>query len=266
MYENYLAPSKFPASWASDWGEDSYGLWMSVTVQGVCQTFRWLEPGSFMMGSLEREPGRFDDETLHRVTLSKGFWLADSTVTQEFWQAVMGSNPSRFKGEKKPVESISWNDTQQFIEKLNKLVPELSARLPTEAEWEYGCRAGSETPFSFGENINPGQVNYNGKHPYNNRKKGEYREQTVEVKTLPCNSWGLYEMHGNVWEWCHDWFEDDPGRAPVTDPRGSEEGRFRVLRGGSWICNDWLVRSGIRYKEHPGALGDFIGFRLARGH
>ena len=252
-------------AWASAIGMDRYGLFADLEIKGIRQRFRWLEPGSFTMGSPEREPERYGNEKLHNVTLSKGFWLADSTVTQEFWQVVMGSNPSRFKGEKKPVESISWNGTQQFIEKLNKLVPELSARLPTEAEWEYGCRAGSKTPFSFGENISPRQVNYNGKHPYNNGKKGKYRKQTVDVKTLPCNSWGLSEMHGNVWEWCHDWFEDDPGRAPVTDPRGPEEGGHRVLRGGSWVGYGRDVRSAIRNWGHPGGRDDGgIGFRLAR--
>jgi len=259
MIRNPLSPPEFPATWASDWGEDQYGLWMSFTIKGVCQTFRWLEPGEFMMGDE-------DKKSQHNVAISKGFWLADSTITQELWQLVMAENPAHFTGEKRPVENVSWEDVQQFIKKLNKLVPELSIRLPTEAEWEYGCRAGTKTPFSFGNNITSEQANYNGKYPYKNGPKGEYREQTVEVKTLPCNSWGLYEMHGNVWEWCQDWWQEDLGKDPVTDPQGAKKGEYRVLRGGSWIYDGRDVRSAIRYRFHPGFRINYIGFRLARGH
>ena len=252
-------------SWASGIGRDKYGLFADFEIQGIIQRFRWLEPGSFMMGSPEGEPERRDNETLHKVTLTKGFWLADSTVTQELWQLVMGENPSEFKGKKRPVETVRWEDAQEFIEKLNKLVPELSVRLPSEAEWEYGCRAGTTTPFSFGDTITPEQVNYDGQVPYNKGEKGKFREQTVEVKSLPCNDWGLYEMHGNVWEWCQDWFQPDLGRSPVTDPCGSE-GVSRVLRGGSWICLGGIVRSAFRDGYHPGFRSVGIGFRLARGH
>jgi len=266
MYRNPLSPPEFPAIWASDWGEDRYGLWMSFVVRGVCQTFRWLEPGDFMMGSPEDESERHDDERLHRVTLNKGFWLADSTVTQELWQLVIGKNPSRFKGEKQPVEMVSWDDAQQFIERINKLVPELSVRLPWEAEWEYGCRGGTTTPFSFGNTITPEHVNYDGNHPYNDGKKGKYRGGTVAVKTLPCNSWGLYEMHGNVWEWCQDVYREDLGREAVTDPTGPESGVVCVLRGGSWILGGWYARSAFRSRGRPGFRNFNLGFRLARGH
>ena len=252
--------------WADSIGRDQYGLFADLKVKGITQRFRWLEPGSFMMGSPKNEPERDDNETQHKVTLSKGFWLADSTVTQEFWHLMMGKNPSDFKGKKRPVVNVSWEDVQQFIKKLNKLVPELSIRLPTEAEWEYGCRAGTTTPFSFGDNISPEWVNYSADVPYNDGKEWGCREQTVEVKTLPGNSWGLYEMHGNVWEWCQDWFQDDLGNDAVIDPYGPEEGGFRVLRGGSWRFPGRDVRSVIRFWVQPSNHNDDCGFRLARGH
>ncbi len=269
MEKHPLAPPEFPESWASDWGEDKYGLWMSFTIKGVRQTFRWMEPGSFNMGSPEDEPARepwSSKETLHKVNLRKGLWLADTTVTQELWQVMMGNNPCNFKGEKRPVETVSWADAQKFIEKLNNVAPDLSVRLPSEAEWEYGCRSGTTTPFSFGENITPDQVNYNGEYPYATGQKDVYREETVEVKSLPCNSWGLYEMHGNVWEWCRDWYQKDLGRDEATDPQGPKTGEGRVLRGGSWVGDGRLVRSANRLWDVPGDRDARIGFRLARGH
>ncbi|MER2603391.1 MAG: formylglycine-generating enzyme family protein, partial [Candidatus Competibacter phosphatis] len=179
---------------------------ISTAHGSATQRLRWIEPGSFLMGSPEDEPERSSDEgPRHWVTLSRGFWLADSACTQALWQAVMGSNPSAFKeNAQRPVEQVSWNDVQGFLRRLEALLPGCRADLPTEAEWEYACRAGAETPFSFGEQITPEQVNYNGEHPYAGGKKGLYRQQTVPVKSLPPNAWGLYEMHGNVDEWCAD--------------------------------------------------------------
>ena len=269
MYRNSLSPSVFPVTWASDWGEDQFGLWMAFTLKGVRQAFRWCEPGTFLMGSPEDEPEReswLSKETRHQVTLTQGFWLADTTVTQELWQAVMGKNPSEFKGADRPVEEVRWEDVQEFLEKLNNLVPELSARLPWESEWEYGCRAGTTTPFFFGENIMTDQVNYDGNYPYNNGEKGESRGETVTVKSLPCNNWGLYEMHGNVWEWCQDYYQDDLSDRPVVDPHGPETGGYRVVRGGSWFYNGRIVRSAIRGRNDSAYRNDFLGFRLARGH
>ena len=195
--------------WPKPFGEDDYGLYVDVTVKNVSQRFRWLEPGSFWMGSPEHEPEREwsgeGTETLHPVTLSLGFWLADTTVTQAFWWAVMGNNPSYFTDDlNNPVEQVSWHDAQAFIDKLNQLLPGLSLQLPSEAQWEYTCRAGTNTPFSFGDNINTEQVNFDGNYPYAGAAKGLYREKTLPVKSLPANPWGLYQMHGNVWEWCAD--------------------------------------------------------------
>ncbi|MCI5147782.1 MAG: formylglycine-generating enzyme family protein [Candidatus Electrothrix sp. AR3] len=201
-------PESFPDRWASEWGEDQHGLWMAFHFQELRYVLRWIEPGIFMMGSSEDEPERDDDEILHKVTLSEGFWLGATTVTQVLWQAVMGESPSKFKGEQRPVERVSWEDAQKFIEQLNRAIPGLELILPSESQWEYACRAGTTTPFSFGANITPEQVNYDGNFPYAGGEKGEYRKETVEVKGLPCNQWGLYQMHGNVYEWCQDWYGD----------------------------------------------------------
>jgi hypothetical protein len=153
--------------WATAIGRDPHGLYADLSVQGVTQRFRWIAPGSFLMGSPDSEPERYDDERQHRVTLTRGYWLAETACTQSLWQAVTGSNPGYFKDDpRNPVEQVSWKDVRTFIEALNGLVPRLGARLPTEAEWEYACRAGTETPFSFGDNITPEQVNYVGNYPY----------------------------------------------------------------------------------------------------
>jgi sulfatase modifying factor 1 len=260
----YTMPERFPLEWASDWGEDRYGLWMSFTYKNVRQCFRWIKPGVFMMGSPEDEPERYDDEILHEVTLTRGFWLGETACTQALWEAVMGENPSDFKGSNRPVENVSWDDAQEFIKKINSKKDDLNLRLPTEAEWEYACRAGTTTPFYFGENITPDQVNYDGDYPYAGGKKGKYRGETVEVKSLPCNGWGLYEIHGNVWEWCADWYGDYPSE-PVVYPSGPDRGDGRVLRGGSWLNLGRDVRSAYRFDYGPFYYDNDTGFRLARG-
>src|ERR1035441_3406412 len=162
--------------------------------------FVWIAPGNFMMGSPKEEKLRNDNETQHKVSLTKGFYRGVHLVTQEQWKEVMGNNPSFFKGEKNlPVETVSWDDCQDFIKKLREKDKKIY-RLPTEAEWEYSCRAGTKTPFHFGETISTDQANYNGNHIYGNGKKGVYRQKTTPVGSFPANAWGLHDMHGNVWE------------------------------------------------------------------
>ncbi len=256
-----------PGHWAGDdpLGVDETGLYADVTVEGVTQRFRWILSGTFLMGSPESEPERLDEELQHEVTLNEGFWLAETACTQALWQAVMGENPSEFKDDpRNPVEQVSWNDSQRFIAGLNRRLPGLQARLPTEAEWEYACRAGTTTPFSFGENITPEQVNYDGETPYAGGEKGLYRGHTVPVASLPPNPWGLYEMHGNVVEWCEDWYGNYPSE-PQTDPHGPVEGVARVLRGGSWIVDGGGTRSAARDWSGPDDRDNHFGFRLALG-
>ncbi|NIO82232.1 MAG: SUMF1/EgtB/PvdO family nonheme iron enzyme [Candidatus Aminicenantes bacterium] len=264
-HEQVVIESFTRLDWADSIGCDGFGIYAEFSINEVVQRMRLVIPGEFMMGSPENEPERFKDERLHKVKISRGFWLADTACTQALWQAVTGKNPSRFKGAERPVETVSWNDCQAFIEKINGLKPGLELRLPTEAEWEYACRAGTTTPFWFGKNITPGQVNYDGNYPYAGGKKGKYREETVDVKSLPCNGWGLYQMHGNVYEWCSDWYGDYP-RDSVIDTGGPLDGSYRVLRGGSWSDGGGRVRSASRDGYEPSARDSDSGFRLARGH
>ena len=283
------AVPQIPGTWGGfeTLGRDAFGLWAELVLYSwkqmtfadpmdtpfsyykrVVQRFRRINPGSFLMGSPTNEPERESlgaDETQHEVTLSRGFWLADTACTQAFWQEVMGSNPSTFKDDSNnPVETVSWNDAQAFIARLNEQVQGLQARLPSEAEWEYACRAGTTTPFSFGANITPEQVNYYGNYPYAKGKKDLYRERTVSVKSLPPNPWGLYEMHGNVWEWCQDWYAAFSA-SPEQDPIGPPKGQLRVLRGGSWGGHGRYMRSACRHRDEPDLRSSYAGFRLALG-
>ena len=223
--------------------------------------FVWIPPGTFLMGSPKEEKERRDNETQHKVTLSKGFYMGVHLVTQEQWQAVMDKNPSSFKGEENlPVETVSWNDCQDFIEKLRKK-DKKAYRLPTEAEWEYACRAGTKTPFWFGETISTDQANYNGDNAYGNGKKGVYRQKTTPVGAFPANAYGLHDMHGNVWQWCQDWFGDYP-QNDVIDPQGADTGKYRMLRGGSWDYNPQNCRSAYRNGYEPGLRLNYCGLRV----
>ncbi|MEZ5478712.1 MAG: SUMF1/EgtB/PvdO family nonheme iron enzyme [Thiolinea sp.] len=245
-----------PPAWAADSGDDQYGHYADLNYQGIIQRFRWIKPGTFLMGSPPDEPERYGDETQHQVTLSKGFWLADTTVTQALWESVMGNNPSHFKGNptKWPVERISWNDCQEFIRKLNQQANNLSVNLPSEAEWEYACRASTETPYYFGNIIVPHQANV-----------GQEIGKTVAVKSYPANAWGLYDMHGNVWEWCQDSYAEYSSDK-LIDPQGQQDGKLRVLRGGSWGDISRNCRSAIRSRESADGSNRGYGFRLALSH
>lgn len=266
-------PPRFPAPWAVAYGEDRHGLWEAFELAGVRQVLRWIPPGQFLMGSPEDEPGHRDDERQHPVTLTQGFWLADTACTQALWLAVMGPdarNPSRFDDDaQNPVEQVSWEDVvTAFLPRTEALLPGLGLRLPSEAEWEYACRADAPTsqPFSFGPQIHSEQVNFDGTVPMAGGKKSAYRQRTVPVKALPCNAWGLYQMHGNVWEWCQDWRKPYPAGEAVDPVVSKAEGAAeRVLRGGSWFNVARHCRSAVRYGTEPGGRGGNIGFRLARG-
>ena len=225
----------------------------------------WCPAGSFWMGSPAGEAERDGDETRHRVTLTKGFWLGKYEVTQGQWEAVMGAgtNPSGFKGAELPVEQVSWEDSQTFLKKVNALASGGGFRLPTEAEWEYACRAGTETAFCYGDSLDASMANFDGGFPYGGGKKGEYREKPTRVGQFRPNGWGLYDMHGNVWEWCQDWYGAYPVGA-VTDPAGAASGSYRVLRGGCWIHNASYCRSALRSIVAPSNRSIYLGFRVAR--
>ena len=272
MKPEHRFPADFPPRFASAWGDDGFGLWADLVIPGdggaqVAQRLRWIEPGEFLMGSPADEPERWEDEgPRHPVTLTQGFWLADTACTQALWQAVTGGNPSHFKGDETcPVETVSWNDVQRFLRLLEALAPGCRADLPTEAEWEYACRAGTVGPFSFGRNITPEQVNYNGDFPYDGGAKGDYRKRTVPVGSLPPNDWGLYEMYGNVWELCSDGlreYDEQPQRDPVGR-EGTGELVHRAVRGGSWDLDARRARSAARDGAPPGHANQSLGFRLS---
>ena len=232
---------------------------------GVTMELVLIESGEFLMGSPSSEAKRGGDEgPQHRVRISESFYLGKYEVTQSQWRAVMGSDPSYFEGDNLPVEVVSWNDCQEFCRKLSERTGR-TIRLPTEAEWEYSCRAGTTTPFHFGSTISTDQVNYDGNYPYGAGRKGVYREKTTPVGSFPANAWGLYDMHGNVWEWCGDWYgEDYYASSPGTDPAGPGSGEDRVLRGGSWYDGARGCRCALRSGLWPDGL-DFIGFRVVAG-
>jgi len=222
---------------------------------GISLDLVWIPPGTFMMGSPENEPGRHKVELpQHIVTLTKGFWMGKYEVTQEQWQTFMGINPSEFKGAKLPVESVSWDDCQEFLQRLNERLQATDSRrhtfrLPTEAEWEYACRAGTTGPYAgdldamawYGKNSN---------------------EMTQPVGQKKPNAWGLYDMHGNVSEWCNDYFGDYPSEDAVTvDPAASEDGG-RIYRGGSWFCDGLACRSAYRWGMIPSRWNRKTGLRV----
>jgi hypothetical protein len=255
-----------PVSQGLSLGADlRHGLYLDVSFGSLVQRFRWIEPGEFWMGSPEGEPERDNDEgPRHVVRLTAGFWLADTACAQAVWQAVMGNNPSRFQDDpQNPVEQVSWDDVQDFLRRVEGLFPGLWASLPSEAEWEYACRAGSDTAFNLGESISPEQANYGGTKAYASGPTGEYRQRTVAVKHFEANAWGLYQMHGNVWEWCADGQRAYDNSLQV-DPRGPDEAEaVRVVRGGSWLNVPRGLRSAYRVRWHRDYRYDYLGFRFS---
>jgi hypothetical protein len=241
--------------WASARGFDAYGMFVELSLSGATHRFRYLLPATFLMGSPEGV-GHDDEHPQHPVTLTQGLWLAETPCTQALWQSVMGTNPSDFSegsdAPRRPVENVSWNDVQRFLAKLNALLPEgCEAVLPTEAQWEYACRAGTQTAYLWGDEPDDSKVNWARQH------KGT----TVVDRYLP-NPWGLRDMHGNVWEWCADDLRNyEQGAA--RDPMGDTGGDARVVRGGSWLGHPGRARSASRFRWHREGRYHDQGFRFA---
>ena len=246
-------------------GGDSVKAGTAFTIRDLALEMLWVKPGTFAMGS----PSGGPDETPHAVTLTQGYWLGKHEVTQAQWQKVMGSNPSHFKGAQRPVESVSWHDVTSFCEKLTELERKagrlpagMSYQLPTEAQWEYACRARTTTAFSWGAAASSTQANVNGDYPYGGAAKGPHLDRTTDVGQYAANPWGFFDMHGNVYEWCADWYVDYPTGA-AFDPVGPADGSYRVGRGGSWYDSADGARSAYRFGGGPADSGSNLGFRLS---
>jgi formylglycine-generating enzyme required for sulfatase activity len=253
-----------------------------------------INGGTFTMGSPAKEAGRNKNETQHQVTVSS-FYMCKFVVSQKEYQEVTGTNPGRYKGDNLPVEWVSWYDAIEYCNKLsekegltpayiiekNQIDPNNKCRedtqkwtvtwnrnangyrLPTEAEWEYACRAGTATPFNTGDNITTFQANYDGERPYNGNETGIFMKRIMSIASFQPNTWGLYNMHGNVWEWCWDWFDAYPG-GKQTDPTGPVSGAYRIVRGGSWFHAGKTLRSACRYSDISSFRYLTVGFRVVR--
>ncbi|MBE9033001.1 SUMF1/EgtB/PvdO family nonheme iron enzyme [filamentous cyanobacterium LEGE 11480] len=231
-----------------------------------------IQAGKFLMGSPVSEAGRRDIEgPQHEVTVPN-FFMAQTPVTQAQWKAVaklpkvktdLKPEPSKFKGDRRPVEQVSWWEAQEFCDRLSKLTG-LTYRLPSEAEWEYACRAGTKTPFHFGHTITPDLANYDGNYTYDQGAKGKYRELTTDVVIFPANAWGLNDIHGNVWEWCADHWHENYQGAPTNGTAWlkNKKDANRLLRGGSWDDYPADCRSATRLNYSPGFRNNLIGFRV----
>ena len=292
-------PTPPPAPWASFTGHDAHGPFADLNVHGVIQRFRWCPPGTFQMGSPEGEAGRYRGEgPQHEVTLSAGFWMADSPVTQALWLALMGENPSRFADPAhldRPVEMVDWEQAVRFCALLEERLQRaglgddgLVFRLPTEAEWEYACRAGTQTATYAGElrlrgendapeldliawyggNSGVGYALAGGEDSrgWPNKQHPHTTAGTRVVKQRSPNAWGLYDTLGNVGEWCADWVRLGEGYAggARVDPIG-QAGPDRAIRGGSWFSDARYARAAVRDADGPSNWGDALGLRLSRG-
>lgn len=282
-------PARERPPWAAADGDDQYGRWADLAIAGQPLRLRWCPPGSFSMGCSGAEmewahawmvragdeaPQRewLSDSPAHRVTLTRGFWLADSACTQQLWQAVMGGNPAAFTASAtQPVERVSWDDIQRFLAQAQRTAP-LALALPSEAQWEYACRAGTTTRFSFGDEVgllprfaDTADLDFTATHAANPRfpalEQHDGYAETAPVRRFAPNPWGLYDMHGNVQQWCSDWYADYPP-ASASDPGGPASGRFRVIRGGAWCLPASSCRSAERSWDAPGARRSYVGFRL----
>ena len=234
-------------------------------------TMIWCPSGEFLMGSPEDEEEYHESQNQVPVLISQGFWLARTPVTQGQWQALMVNNPSEFKGSiDLPVETVSWDAASEFCSKLNaqeNLPSGYRYALPTEAQWEYACRAGTTTPFHFGSTLNGTEANCNGTYPYGTENEGPNLKQTTIVGSYPPNAWGLQDMHGNVWEWCADYWDlHRSGGADPTGPAINDLGLKRVerlQRGGAWSSSPDRCRAAYRDAFEPSRVSSDMGFRSA---
>ena len=263
-----------------------------IVVKSINCEMVYIAPGTFRMGSPSFEPMRDSDETLHKVRLTKGFYMGAAEVTLGQWRAFVNKTGYKSEAEKEgwayvwdgdswekkkgvswkepgfpqgddhPVTCVSFNDALEFIKWLNRREGE-GYRLPSEAQWEYACRAETDTPFNTGQCSSTDQANYNGNYPLSACSKGIYREKTMPVESFVPNKWGLYDMHGNVWEWCSDWYGDYPS-GQVTDSVGPLSGSRRVVRGGSWHDNARFCRSANRGRYGQSYRRSYLGFRLSK--
>jgi formylglycine-generating enzyme required for sulfatase activity len=259
----------FPPVWAEVFGEDDFGIFAECLVKGVRFVWRWIRPGKFQMGcDPEDEHGYDEEKQQNEVFVTRGFLLGETPVTQVQWNAVMDRN-SRFIGRQCPVEQVSWRESRDYATKLNALLPGLHAALPTEAQWEYACRAGTQSAFHNSSSC----TKPSGKDPALD-KLGWFdknsRGRAHEVKSKASNAWGLYDMHGNVWEWCLDAWDEKAysKRGKIThDPenKAEEESALRVVRGGSWDFQAQLCRAAFRSGGPPTYGLVARGFRLAAG-
>lgn len=239
-----------------------------------------IPAGEFLMGSATDDPGAVEDEfPQHKVTITRPFFMGVYEVTQGEFAAVMEENPSSFqKGgllregdeadpSRLPVDNVTWHKAVEFYRKLSEVAAEKAAgrvyRLPTEAEWEYACRAGTTTPFHYGDSLSSTQANFNGAFPFGKGEKGPFLNRTQTVGSYAPNAFGLYDMHGNLFEWCEDRFDRSYyRRSPAVDPRGPETGTYRVIRGGDWYSDGRDCRSAFRYADVPEGRFYALGFRV----
>jgi formylglycine-generating enzyme required for sulfatase activity len=228
-----------------------------TVTNSIGMEFILIPSGSFLMGADKNVENAFGNETpQHQVTISQPFYLGKYEVTQREWTAVMGGNPSEFKGESNPVENVSWDNVQTFIQRLNQKEGTNKYRLPTDAEWEYAARARTTSQYSFGDNADSLE-----QYAWYSRNSGG---KTHPVGQKEPNPWGLHDMHGNVWEWGQDWYDKSYyAQSPASDPHGPSEGLIRVLRGGGWLDGARYQRSTYRYGQPPGMRMSYFGFRLA---
>jgi len=235
-------------------------------------TFALIPAGIFLMGSSQKELSHNEDETSHPVLIRKPFWMGIYTVTQAQWKEVMGQNPSHFQGADLPVEHVTWEECEGFCQRLEEKEG-FPYRLPAEKEWEYACRAGTTTPFYFGASLTSELAHFDGQHPYGCTRSGKKAGKTSSNGLFPPNGFGLYDMHGNVWEWCSDTYGEryDGIRLPSPeehdprqyDPRDiDQKGRYRVFRGGAWNSNGASCRSAFRNYAGPHYRSNAIGLRL----